>query len=362
MSLLVLVTPTRRVEREHALATVVVRDPLALAVWVALWLLLTTFGVAGTVVTALERWPLAWAVLPVVVGAVVVASAATAQRVDAWWCWRRHGNVLVIANVAVDRDGAGHGDELLRDLGQLADAVGRALVLRVDPRNNRAVHLYRRHGFEALDAEPSPRMRMVRSPRSAPGVPAAAPSWLAPAAVSVPALAVGVVVGVLLTGVYWGTPAAWLLVPFGVLGAVAADCDLRWLRIPNRMLASGVLALVALVLVVGWWFDAPMVGTAVAGAAIAGAPLFAQHVVTGGRSPGLGDAKLAAAVGLVAGAIYPAVAIAGLLVSVLLGVVFGLLWQRRWRRGPGFPLAPALVAGMAVAVAIWAPLGGATTW
>ena len=164
MSLLVLVTPTRRVEREHALATVVVRDPLSLTVWAGLWLLLTTFGVAGTVVTALERWPVAWALLPVVVGAAVVASAATGQRVDAWWCWRRHGNVLVVANVAADHDGGGHGDDLFRDLDRLADAVGRPLALRVDPRNARAVCLYRRHGFEPIDAEPSPRMRMVRPP------------------------------------------------------------------------------------------------------------------------------------------------------------------------------------------------------
>jgi Flp pilus assembly protein protease CpaA len=166
----------------------------------------------------------------------------------------------------------------------------------------------------------------------------------------------------MLTAVYWGTPAAWLLVPFAVIGAVAADCDLRSLRIPNRMLAAGAVAELALVLVVGSWFGAPMVAPAVAGAAIAGAPLFAQHVVTGGRTPGLGDAKLAAVLGLVAGAIYPAVAVTGLLVSLLLGAVFGLLWQRRWRRGPRFPLGPALVAGMAVAVAIWRLLGGATTW
>ena len=105
-----------------------------------------------------------------------------------------------------------------------------------------------------------------------------------------------------------------------------------------------------------------MVGSAVAGAALAGTPLFVQHIATGCRTPGLGDVKLAAVLGLVAGAIHPAVAIAGLLSSLLLGAVFGLLWQRRWSRGPGFPLGPALAAGMAAAIGIWPLLGGATTW
>jgi leader peptidase (prepilin peptidase)/N-methyltransferase len=312
---------------------------------------------------ALERWPAAWALLPVVVGAAVVASAATGQRVDAWWCWRRHGSVLVVANVAADQDGVGYGDALFSDLDALADAVGRPMVLRVDPGNRRAVRLYRRHGFEPIDDESAPRMRMMRPPRPNGLAPETAPSWLAPVPPSVSAGAIGAIAGALLTALYWGTPAAWLLVPFAVIAALAADCDLRSLRIPNRLVAFGAVIELALLLVVGTSFGQPMVGPAAAGAAIAGAPLFVQHVATGGRTPGLGDAKLAAVLGLAAGTISPAVAATGLLISLLFGAVFGLLWQRRrWSRQPGFPLGPGLAAGMAVAVAIWPPLEGATTW
>lgn len=362
MSLLVLVTATHRVERTHAVATVVVRDALSAGVCAVGWLL-TTVGVAATVVTAVERWPIAWALLPAVVAASVIASAATGQRVEAWWRWRGHAAVLVVANVAADRDGCGHGDDLFATLTGGADAVGRAMVLRVDPRNSRAVLLYRRHGFEPIGTDRTSRLRMVRAAAmgTSPSV-ATAPSWLAPIPVSAPAVAVGTAVGVGLTAVYWGTPAAWLLLLFGLVGGLAADCDLRWLRIPNRLLAAGAVAEVALVVIMGWLFDVPMAGAALTGAAIAGAPLLTQHVATGGRTPGLGDAKLAGVLGLVAGAVHPAAAIAGLLVSLLFGTVCGLVWQRRWQRGPGFPLGPALATGMTLVLASWTLTAGATTW
>ena len=117
------------------IATVLVRDPLAAMVWAGVWLLLSTVGVAASVVTAVQRWPVAWALLPIVVAASVVACVATGQRLEAWWRWRHHGGVLVVANVAVDRDGCGLAEDLFGDLDRLADAVGRILALRVDPRN-----------------------------------------------------------------------------------------------------------------------------------------------------------------------------------------------------------------------------------
>ena len=236
------------------------------------------------------------------------------------------------------------------------------MVLRVDPANTRAVRLYRRHGFEPIDGQQTSRVRMVRPPAAAmtPSL-ASVPSWLAPIPVSSSAVVVGAAVGAGLTAVYWGAPAAWLLLPFGVIGAVAADCDLRWLRIPNRLLAVGAVISVTLVVVVGSVFDVSMLGPAVVGAAIAGGTLFVQHVATGGRTPGLGDAKLAGVLGLVAGAIDPAAATVGLLISLFIGAVFGLWWHRCWHRGPGFPLAPALVAGMALVLAVWPLLQGPTT-
>lgn len=355
LSLLALITATRRIERIHGVATVLARDAVATLACLCLYFLLATVGVAGTVLTAIDGWPVIWGLLPVVVAAVVVAGVAAGQRVEAWWRWRRYGNVLVVANVAVDEDGRGHGDALVGDLVRLADAVGRTLVLRVDSSNGRAVRLYRRHGFESIDGHHVTRMRMLR-PAATDGsaLPLdGLPSWLVPIPVRRRAVVVGTAAGVGLTAVYWGSPAAWLFMPFGLMGWLAADCDLRWLRIPNRLVAAGGVLHVAVVVVVGSLFDTAMLGAALAGAAIASAPLFLQHVATRGATPGLGDVKLAGVLGLVAGAVHPAAAIIGVLASLLLGAVLGLLWQRRWRRGRAFPLGPALAAGTAFSLAVW---------
>jgi Flp pilus assembly protein protease CpaA len=130
--------------------------------------------------------------------------------------------------------------------------------------------------------------------------------------------------------------------PATLLGGLAAENDLRTLRIPNRLVAVGA-ALMALTLgFVAAAFNPAVVAPAIIGAAILAVPLFLNHVLSSGRS-GLGDAKLAAVLGLVVGAVHPSAAIGALLASTLLGSAFGAIWRRR-RRG-GFPLAPALAVG-----------------
>src|SRR5829696_2763083 len=69
--------------------------------------------------------------------------------------------------------------------------------------------------------------------------PAATPSWLVPIRCSTSAVVVATAVGAALVVLYWGTPGAWLMAPFAGVAALAAENDLRTLRIPNRLVAAG---------------------------------------------------------------------------------------------------------------------------
>ena len=233
-------------------------------------------------------------------------------------------------------------------------------MLTVDPANDPRVRLYRRCGFVAENDINRRRTRMVRpATRVAPPHRAATPSWLVPIRFGASTVVVAAAVGVALVVLYWGTPAAWLMVPFAGVAALAADNDARTLRIPNRLIAAGASVIALTVAFTAVAVEAPIVWPAIVGAAIFAGPLFVSHALAPARS-GLGDVKLAAVLGLVAGAVHPSAALGALLASMLLGSVFGLFWRRR-RRG-GFPVAPALAVGTTLVLALWPVLEGPTTW
>ena len=127
------------------------------------------------------------------------------------------------------------------------------------------------------------------------------------------------------------------MAPFTGVAALAADNDARTLRIPNRLVAAGASVVALTVAFTAIAFDAPIVWPSIVGAAIFAVPLFVSHALSHGGT-GLGDVKLGAVLGLVAGAVSPSTAFGAVLVSMLLGSVFGLFWRRR-RRG-GSPLRP----------------------
>lgn len=81
-------------------------------------------------------------------------------------------------------------------------------------------------------------------------------------------------------------------------------------------------------------------------------PLLASNVATRGRTPGLGDVKLAA----VAGAGVAVVAsldavLPTLLIALAVGAVFGAIYVRR-SRWPGFPLGPPIAAATGLTLAV----------
>jgi GNAT superfamily N-acetyltransferase len=345
-----LLTPSWRVEHPNAVATLIARDPVSLTTWALLalgalvtWIVVAVFAALGSAV----------AMCTVPVGFVVALAAASGvlQRVSAWRTATGRRRALVVSNVATGPTGAGHGTALMAAIVHFADITGYDLVLLVDPVNEPALHLYRRFGFKTTTGR-GRRVRMLRPPTDVPARlnPTPLPTWLQPIQWSAVTLGVAAVAASVLVLLYWGTPAAWLMPPIVILAGLAAENDLQTLRIPNRLIAAGAALMVLILVFAAVAFGAGIVAPATLGAAIFGAPLFANHALSQGRS-GLGDAKLAAVLGLAVGA---------LLVSMLLGSAFGAMWLRRHRGG--VPLAPALAVGTTLVLVLWAVLEGPTTW
>jgi prepilin signal peptidase PulO-like enzyme (type II secretory pathway) len=149
----------------------------------------------------------------------------------------------------------------------------------------------------------------------------------------------------------WGWPAWYLavLALYACLLLALAVYDARHQRIPNAAVYPGIAAglVLALVQPIGPWWS--FVGAGV----FAGVTLGLLALLTGGV--GMGDAKLAALIGLVVG--WPAVLVA-LFAAFAIGAISGLLLiavGRIGRRQP-VPFGPALAAGAVVGL-----LGGPGT-
>lgn len=143
-----------------------------------------------------------------------------------------------------------------------------------------------------------------------------------------------------------------LVVGYAAFLVTIAAYDARRHRIPNRAVYP------AIALALGLAFlrpDGPWWSFVLAGAA-AGA-LFAGIGIASGGGMGMGDAKLAAFIGLVAG--WPGVLVAGF-VAFAVGAAVGVLLiasGRLGRREP-LPFAPALAVGAFAAALVGRPLAG----
>lgn len=128
----------------------------------------------------------------------------------------------------------------------------------------------------------------------------------------------------------------------GVLAASAALIDAFEHRLPNALTAS--IAAIALAGATGAGGDAGRVMVAtVAGGAVAGGAMLVVHLR---RGVGLGDVKMAFALGLSAGSVAVVAAPVAIAVAALLAASIGVLTGRA-----RLPLGPALWCGWAVSLA-----------
>ena len=320
------------------------------------------------VVASLDRTPIA--IVVGVLAATVVWFAATRCVTQLIAHRRFHvaDQPWLVANVATV-PGGGHGDQLMQRLTAHADRHDRRLVLTVTPGNERAIALYQRHGFAPTSDTRRRRLSMERTaprPSLVPGggresgTPASAsgPWWWWPI-ITTATLALAVATSVVLVGVYWGRPQVWLMPIAATVAVTAAAVDIAVHRIPNAVCAYGALTSIA----VG---TAASVALAVSvermlfGAVVMGGPLFAANLLTRGRTPGLGDAKLAGALGLTVGAVSPTLAYLTIIAALLAGALWGAI-RKALSGERTFPLAPAIGAAT-IAMLIAARLTGTGAW
>jgi leader peptidase (prepilin peptidase)/N-methyltransferase len=137
-----------------------------------------------------------------------------------------------------------------------------------------------------------------------------------------------------------------------VVGAVAAHAgwaDLRERRIPNRVVAAGLVATLVLVLAIANGGDRPIVGSVVAGGVVAGGLMLALHVARP-TSLGFGDVKLAAVLGALLGIVHWSLAAVMLGLASLAGAA-GAAVITTWRRSIPFGTCMGVAALATVAAA-----------
>ncbi|CAN5186542.1 A24 family peptidase [soil metagenome] len=157
----------------------------------------------------------------------------------------------------------------------------------------------------------------------------------------------------------------WVLVPYLVLFAAlvaVSVIDLRWFRIPDRIVFPTLAVSVPLVVVVSLAYDVPSaIAWAVIGAVVYFLALFVPHLVYP-EGMGFGDVKLALVMGLYLGwlatdrlsSVY--LVVVSLMLGCGLGVVFGVAVRLVTRRDGAFPFGPALAAATVVVVVFSEPL------
>jgi leader peptidase (prepilin peptidase)/N-methyltransferase len=140
-----------------------------------------------------------------------------------------------------------------------------------------------------------------------------------------------------------------LLVASAILIALFV-IDLDHKRLPDALTyllyPVAVIGLVLDGLVTGHW----SIGSALAGAGIWLLAIGGIWFLSGGRGMGMGDVKLAPALGLMLGWVGFGSAVVGLMGAWLIGgvVAIGLMISRRARSGTAIPFGPFLIAGFAL--------------
>lgn len=102
-----------------------------------------------------------------------------------------------------------------------------------------------------------------------------------------------------------------------ILVGIASYTDLRWRRIPNVLTFPAMGCGLILYLVTGGWEGLLL---SLSGALIAPSILSLVH---GGKGPGMGDIKMAAALGAILG---PTLGVVAMLMSMIVGGVIAALW------------------------------------
>ncbi len=134
--------------------------------------------------------------------------------------------------------------------------------------------------------------------------------------------------------------------------------DLDHKRLPDRL-----TFLMYPVVLIGFVIDGLStgnwpIGSALIGAAVWLLPIGGMWFLSAGRGMGMGDVKLAPALGLILGWISVGSAVAGLILAWLIGgvVAIGLIIFRRASSGSAIPFGPFLVIGFWLGVLIGAAL------
>lgn len=165
-------------------------------------------------------------------------------------------------------------------------------------------------------------------------------AWL----IVVSALAVGSVTAWLAYTNRW--PLAPVVLPLTLAGPVLAAIDLDVMRLPNRILGpTATLTAAGVAIAVSVSRDWMALAEAAAGALLSGGTFWLLSVVTRG-GVGLGDAKLAAVVGLATGAI----SVISVWSAIAAGSLLALVWHKARRRQAPFPFGPSLLLGAWLAV------------
>ncbi len=316
----------------------------------------TTLAAAGVILaaaTVLIAATQAAFVAPIWLTVIIAPAAALAaltlieRAITTFAIPREH---LRLQDVVAQQRGSG---SLPVVLDELFRTVSRPVVLDVDETAPGVIALYERVGFNRA-GRPGVKPGTITMTRSAPdnteaesatSIAGTLPRWLWPSHIDV---ALGVIAAIALLALH--QPGTWsrhvIVGTAAFVAVIAASTDLRLHRIPNALLAVGTLPIIWIAI------GTDTTGRALTGAALMAVPLLASNLGTRGRTPGLGDVKLAALVGAALGLLNPTTApLAALMISLMGGAIFGTIYQRRTRQR-GFPLGPAIAAAtLAVLIA-----------
>ncbi|MEL6893913.1 MAG: prepilin peptidase [Actinomycetota bacterium] len=254
-----------------------------------------------------------------------------------------------LQDVVAERRGTGVGEAVLAEL---LRRIWRPVVVEVDTAATGLVEMYHRLGFRPASETTAPGGKLAMTRPASPTAELVDESlagpfacWFWPSSGDI-TIGVAGAAAVGLAGASLDRFDQLVAVATAFVAASVASTDWRTRRIPNVLTAGGAVMLVALGVTTG------DLGTAAGGALLMAGPLLASNLATGGRTPGLGDVKLAAVVGAGVAVVASLDAVLPTLtIALAVGAVFGAIYVRRSRR-PGFPLGPPIAAATALTLAV----------
>jgi leader peptidase (prepilin peptidase)/N-methyltransferase len=288
--------------------------------------------VCATALLALVAAASPWWVAVVVLVVGFAPLVAYVERVVL--AWELPAGHVRWSDVRSGSPGSGAGERALEDLLALDT---RPVVLEVDAAAAGLVGMYGRLGFVTTGQSRRRRGRvlaeMTRNGSGSAGPETTEPTEGDLVVASGAGLATAALAGL-------SQPVAVVAVFVLVLAAMS---DWRLHRISNSLMVAAGAVLLSLAVDMGEWRGA------LVGAALAAGPLLAMNLLTGGRSPGMGDVKLAGVAGLAIGTVSAAAAGAAVIAGLLAGGLFGAAFQSMTGRRE-FPLGVPLAVVFAAVV------------